>query len=468
MNDDDKLGRRWRSLFVGLERPVPLADGRRRPCVNFDNAATTPAVKAAAEAVQELLEWYGSVHRGTGLKSAATTRCYDECRAVVGDFVGADPDRHVVLFTRGTTDSINKVACTLGRDGARPLVLCTQMEHHSNLLPWRVHGRVDCVDARADGTLDLEQMAAKLQAHAGRVRLVAVTGASNVTGLTPPVGDIARLAHAHGAEILVDAAQLVAHREIRMGAPDDPAHLDYIAFSGHKVYAPFGTGVLVGPRATFQDGVPERVGGGTVRLVTPDDVVWADLPQREEAGTPNVVGAVALAKAIGVLRQVGMAQVAAHDRALRRRMVAALQAVPTIEVYGDGGGAGGDPVGVIGFRSTKLDHGLLAAALCHEWGVAVRHGCFCAHAYLARLVGLGPRDLDALLRRARDNDHRDFPGLVRISFGLYNTPAEVEYVASAIRALTVDGPRCRYVVDRPTGEFLPEGGGSPLEECFRL
>lgn len=461
--------RRIRERFVGLERPVPLYGGVWRPYVNFDNAATTPALCDVAEGVSEFLDWYGSVHRGTGVKSLISTRCYDRAREIVADFVGADRDYHTVIITCSATGAINKLARTLGSQG-KPLVLCTVMEHHSNLLPWRENCRVDYVEVRPeDCSVDVEDMEAKLARHAGAVRLVAVSGASNVTGLAPPIHRIARIAHAHGAEILVDGAQLVPHRRVRMGRPGDPESIDYLAFSGHKMYAPFGAGALVGPAKTFDNGnPPESVGGGTVKLVTPEPIVWADMPAREEPGTPNVVGAVAMAKAIVVLQELGMDWVAEHDRAIRSRVIQALSSIPGVRIYGEPAPKDHERVGVVGFEAEQINHSLLAAALGYEWGIAVRHGCFCAHLYIMRLLGIEGPALQEYLQQARRDDQSQFPGLVRISLGIYNSPEEVDYLATALRSLLEDGPRARYVMQPSTGEYLPADDSCDLDGCFSL
>ena len=458
-----------RDRIVGVDRAVPISGGRRAAYVNFDNAATTPAFKDVADCVTEFLGWYGSVHRGTGARSHVSTRCYDRSREIVAAFVGADPDRHTALFTRNTTDSINKLAGLLSRE-ERPLVLCTILEHHSNLLPWRQNARrVECVDCRAsDAALDMEQLERKLRKHSGAVRLVAVTGASNVTGFAPPIRRIARLAHEHGAEIFVDAAQLVAHHPLDMGKPGEPESLDYVAFSAHKMYAPFGAGILVGPKAAFERGEPTQVGGGTVRLVSEDRIIWADAPAREEAGTPNLVGAVAMAKAAQVLGEIGMERVAAHEAALRARLAESLRGIPRVRIFGAETPEDHSQVGIIGFTTDRMDHSLLAAALGHEWGIGLRHGCFCAHPYVMRLLGVGAAEVEKLARKAELNDHSGFPGLVRISLGLYNTRQEVDYVAEAVRDLLDRGPRERYVLDRPTGEYIPESGPVWPEECCPL
>ncbi|MCX5971303.1 MAG: aminotransferase class V-fold PLP-dependent enzyme, partial [Coprothermobacterota bacterium] len=300
-----------RRQIVGIDRPVPLLDGSLKPYVYLDNAASTPALRPVQEKVNELLEWYSSVHRGSGYKSLLTTDAYERSRQIVASFCGADPSRDCVIFVKNTTEAINKLAHRISLQPGE-VVLTTGMEHHSNDLPWRGRGRVEYVGLTPEGSLDLDDLAGKLQRLSGRVRLVAVTGASNVTGFINPLHEAAELAHQAGALFFADCAQLAPHRSVSMGDSNSLGHLDFLALSGHKLYAPFGSGVLIGPQDFFQCGPPDMVGGGTIEIVSRDEVFWADAPQREEAGSPNVVGAVALAAAIQTLQEVGMERIAAH------------------------------------------------------------------------------------------------------------------------------------------------------------
>lgn len=454
-----------RRMFVGVDKEAPVYGGPARRYVNLDNAATTPAFTGVLETVNEFLEWYASVHRGAGAKAYVSTRCYEACRDVARRFVGADPDYHEIIFTAGATDSLNKLAATLGRD-SRPLVLVSGMEHHSNILPWRRHAQVEWINLNDDGTLDLGHLEEQLRRNSGKVRLVTVTGASNVTGLVPPLRRIARMAHEHGAELLVDAAQLIGHMPVNMEKPGDPERIDYLTMSAHKMYAPFGSGLLIGPRKSFE-GEPAFPGGGTVEIVTADKVVWSGPPHREEPGTPNAVGAVALAQSCRLLAEIGMARVAESDEELRAHAVKALSAIPGIRMYGESTPEGWQHVGVISFDTERMPHGLLAAALGHEWGVGVRHGCFCAHPYIMRLLKVDPSGLDHFIAKAESRDHAGFPGLVRFSMGLYNTREEIDYAAEAVRQLLDNGPKARYFEDRATGEYIPLDGAGPLNDCFR-
>lgn len=447
-----------RKSIVGVERKVPLHDGRQRTYVNLDNAATTPPLESVLTCSRMFLEWYGSVHRGSGLKAQISTHAFERCREVVADFVGADLAYHTVIFTQNATHALNKVAMHLA-PAPDQVVLTTVMEHHSNMLPWRKLGcEVHYAGvSRENGTLDVADLEAKIRQYAGRLAVVAVTGASNVTGIMPPIRRIARLAHEAGAQVVVDATQLIPHRPFKMGAPDDPERADFIAFSGHKMYAPFGAGVLAGPQAAFQDGAPDHVGGGTVHAVTMDEVMWAPLPEREEAGTPNVLGCLAIGCAIKVLESIGMDNVAEHERELTRRALEKLQHVEGIQVYGlTDPRVAEDRLGVITLNARSMSHGKLSAILGHEWGLGVRNGCFCAQPYVRELLGITDAEMNGIVQRLAAGDHATVPGMVRFSFGVYNTADEVDYAVEALQSVLAHGPKARYILDRQHMEYVPE------------
>ncbi len=447
-------------MFVGVDQPVPLLDGRLAPHVNFDNAASTPPFVAVMETIERFLPYYSGVHRGTGYKSRVSTEAYESARQVVGEFVGADPDRDVVLFTKNTTDSINKLAKAMPIDDG-DVVLTTLLEHHSNDLPWRASARTIHVRACAEGSLDEDHLDDCLSRYAGRVALLAVSGASNITGVVQPIHRLACKVHAAGGRILVDAAQLAAHRPLDMRPHDDPEHLDFVALSAHKMYAPFGSGALVGERGAFA-GAPDQRGGGTVLAVTVDGVAWAELPDREEAGSPNVVGAVALAAALATLSGLGRECVAAHEAALLRYATDRLRRVPGIHLYGPGDRAGlAARLCVVPFNLEGLDHGLVAAVLGYEHGIGVRSGCFCAHPYMAHLLGLDQRESEAWARRVARGDMGEAPGMVRISAGCYNDEGDVDRVAEALERVAAGDIAGIYDHDGH-GEHQPHGYREPM------
>jgi selenocysteine lyase/cysteine desulfurase len=338
------------------------------------------------------------------------------------------------------------------------VVLVSAMEHHSNDLPWRAVARVVHIKVTPQGRLDEADFDAQLENYRGRVALVAVSGASNVTGFINPVHRLAEKAHAAGAQIAVDCAQLAPHRSIRMLPLDDPAHLDYVSLSAHKMYAPFGTGALVGRRDTFEQGDPDLRGGGEVEIVTLNRVVWSEPPERDEAGSPNTVGAIALAAAIRQLQAIGMDEVAAHEAELTRYALERLPRVPDLHTYGDANPSQAEErLGVIPVALPGLSHFLAAAVLGYEFGIGVRNGCFCAHPYLLRLFGLSEQQEDDVRSRILAGDRTEMPGLVRISFGLYNDFDEVDTLVEALDCLSRGAWKGAYVQNPSTGEYAPEG-----------
>jgi selenocysteine lyase/cysteine desulfurase len=446
-----------RALFVGLEERVPLLDGRRQVYVNFDNAATTPPFLSVLDHVNHCARWYSSVHRGTGHKSLLSSRAFEECRGKAMRFVGADPSHHTVVFCGNSTDAINRLCCRfpLAED---ELVLCTVAEHHSNMLPWRLHGRVEYVRAKSPcGMLDLDDLEAKLKTRAGRVRLVATTGASNITGLAMPIHEIARIAHAHGAMVLVDAAQLIAHRAINMSGSGPEDRIDFLAFSAHKMYAPFGGGGLFGPRDFFKSGAPAIAGGGAVDLVSLDEVEWSDVPDKEEAGTPNLIGICAAGWAMDKLTEIGMDTVARHERELTVHALRRLKELPEIRVFGGCEQMDEtDRLGVIPIQSSRYPHALLAAILGYEWGIGVRNGCFCAHPYVMHLLGIDGAEFADYRDKLRRGDRSELPGFVRISFGLYNTIEEIDFLVEALKSIHKNGPAGEYELDKARGQYAPK------------
>ncbi len=431
--------------LVGGDLTVPTLDGGLTRYVDLDAAATTSASVRVVAAVQELLPWYSSVHRGAGAKSRHTSARYEQARESVLRLTGADPRTHLVLFTRNTTEALNTLAFRLD---LRPddVVVTTRVEHHANLLPWRRHARLRVVDVDARGTFALADVVAALDRRP-RPRVLAVTGASNVTGWLPDLAAITAVARERGVFVVVDAAQLVPHRPVDVTA----LGVDALAFSGHKMSAPFGSGALVAPRHVFGTGEPLLVGGGAVRAVSLDDVVWADAPDRDEAGTPNVVGAVALAAAADELR-AGWPGLLASERAVTAALDAELARVPGLRRHGP---ATGDRLPVAAFTLDGVPHGLVAARLSAEFGIGVRSGCFCAHPYMARLLDLTEEQVQRFHRDARDGSREHLPGAVRASAGRATTPDDVAALGEALRTIAAtpeDG--LRYGPDEH-GDLVP-------------
>jgi len=459
----------WREHFAGVDLPVPVHGGGTVTGINLDNAASTPPLTRVRDMVNRFSDLYSSVHRGTGFKSRLSTEAYERARELVSDFLGVDDKDQVVIFVKGTTDALNRIAAEEARLDGRQ-VLVTEMEHHADLLPWRHRSGHVMVGLSEDGHIDLDAIEHALKTANGKISLVAVCGASNVTGFVSPIHEVAELAHRHGARVSVDAAQLAPHHRIEARPAGDPGHLDFISFSGHKIYAPYGAGVLVAPRDFFA-GAPEVMGGGAISIVTWDDTVWADLPDREEAGSPNVIGAVALGVAIETLLELGFDEMLDEELALGRTMLAGLGGIPGVAVLG--GAEQRTNAGRLALASFVIEgmhHGLVAAVLSHEWGIAVRHGCFCANPYVFHLLRMSKDDVSAVEGEVTAGRKKALPGAVRASLAPYNTQAEVDRFLEAVRHIARGRVKATYE-QAADGTYAPAGGWprieSPLHAALR-
>jgi len=415
---------------VGADLVSPLVDGSALRYANLDQAASTPALRAVSDHLAEVLPYYSSVHRGAGFASQVSTHLYEAARHTVAGFVGARPD-DVVVFTRNTTDALNLLATAVPTGPGAGDVIFLESEHHANLLPWQdLPHRCVPVSHTLAGTV--ERLAEALRERP--TALVAVTGSSNVTGEILPIARIAALAHAHGARIAVDAAQLAPHRRIDLAALD----LDYLAFSGHKIYAPFGAGVLVGRRDWLDAAPAYLAGGGAVSEVGTDHTEWAAAPQRHEAGTPNVLGAAAVAAACRTIAALPAGALEAHEGELRERLVRGLRQVPGVrllQIWPDST----ERIGVVAFVVVGHDSGRVAAYLSAEHGIGVRDGRFCAHPLLARL-GYGD-------------------GALRASLGAGSSSEDVDRLVAAIELLVTDGESWDY--ERVQGRWAPSPDPRP-------
>lgn len=464
----DKKIEKIRDSIVGIDKEVELLDGTSRQYVFFDNAASTPSFKRARDKVNELLEWYSAIHRGQGIKSFIATEAYDEAHRIVANFVNADPELYTVIFVKNTTEAINKLNYRLNLKNT-DVVLSTGMEHHSNDLPWRRNNFIDYIKTDENGYLDINDLYKKIEQYGKRIKLITVTGASNVSGFVNPYHEIAEIAHSIGAKILVDAAQLAPHRKIDMLPCDDTKHIDYLVMSAHKLYAPFGTGVLICPRETCENGDPEFVGGGMAAYVTHYETIWADLPDREEAGSPNTIGGIAMAAALKELDEIGMDFLENHEHNLTEYFLNQLESIPEIKtlVKTDFDRLD-EKLGVITFNIEGMHYNLVGSILAHEFGIGLRTGCFCTQPYIAKLMNIS----DKLAEEMKDNivckRKIDLPGAIRISFGIYNTKEEVDYLLDSLKKVISGDYNGIYNVDESTGTFTPEGFEFNYQKYFEF
>ena len=443
---------------------MPVLGGKTVTGINFDNAASTPPLKRVRDAVTAFSEVYSSVHRGTGYKSRMATEAYEQARERVAEFLHVDDRSQVVIFVKGTTDALNRIAAEQARLDGRQ-VLVTEMEHHADLLPWRHRSGHVMVGLTPDGHMDLDAIENALRSSGGKIGLVAVSGASNVTGFISPIHEVAELAHRHGALVSIDAAQLAPHRRIDIRPADDPGHLDFVSFSGHKMYAPYGAGVLVAPRDFFS-GTPEVMGGGAIRIVTWDDTVWADLPDREEAGSPNVIGAVALGIAIDTLVELGFDEMLDHEAELGALLLERLSKIPGVTVLGGRDMGSAERLGLASFVIDGVHHGLAAAALSHEWGVAVRNGCFCANPYVFHLLNMSKEAVEEVEGEVAADHRTALPGAVRASLAPYNDRAEVDRFVDAVGKVARGDLKAIYE-QAEDGTFAPEGGWPSIHDPLK-
>lgn len=420
----------YRHLVMGTDMKIPLYNGEWVAGINFDNAASTPPLVSVMEEINRFAPMYSSVHRGTGYKSQYSSQIYEEARSIVLNFVNADPDSDTAIFVKNTTEAINKLSYRLCEDNKKSVVLSTWMEHHSNDLPWRNKFQVDYVEVNSQGKLNITDLENKLIRYKGKVKLVTVTGASNVTGYINPIHKIAELAHRYRAKILVDGAQMVPHTIVNMRPENPLQRIDYLAFSAHKMYSPFGIGVLIGPRETFQKGVSEMVGGGTAEIVTHNWVFWNDPPMKDEAGSPNVIGVVALVAAIKTLCALDLKKIDHYEYQLAEYAYSGLRSIPGITLYTQF--SPGEPhIGVIPFNIKGMHHERVGSILSQEAGIAVRTGCFCTQPYIQKLLSISPKQME-YYKKSRNSSR---PGVVRISFGLYNNFNEINILLQTLEQI---------------------------------
>ncbi len=386
--------------------PILSREVYGRPLVYLDNAATTQKPRAVVQAIAD--EYYSvnaNVHRGVHFLSQQATDLHEAARERVRAFINARSAAEVV-FTRGTTESLNLMAASYGeaflREGDE--VILTVMEHHSDIVPWQLlrdrRGiRLRVVPMTDGGELDLD---AYERLFTPRTRLVCVAHVSNVLGTVNPVRRMAATAHAHGAHILVDAAQSVPHQPVDVQRLD----CDFLAFSGHKVYGPTGIGVLYGREALLDRMPPYQGGGEMIARVTFEETTYERLPYKFEAGTPDYIGSHALAVALDYVEALGLEEIARYERGLTDYALERLRAIPGLRVYGDATARGA----VVSFNVDGI-HPLDLGTLLDRLGIAIRTGHHCAQPLMARC---------------------GVEGMARASFALYNTREEVDALAEGI------------------------------------
>lgn len=408
-----------RAQFAITERRVPVLGSGEQRLVYLDHAASTHPPSSVLRAYVDFMEReYSNVHRGTHHLSRKASERFDESYAVVASFIGAELKDGCVVFTANTTHAIDVAShAVAGRPG---VVVTTDMEHHSNELPHRARGPVVRARVEDSGALDIGHLESLLKAH--RVKLVCLSAGSNVTGIIPDLGMLARLVHAHGALLLVDAAQALARMPLDVKPFAHPEHIDFLAGAGHKAYAPFGAGFLYGPRAVLDEAPPYLPGGGTAARVTTDSVDYLKAPDRHHGGTPNIGGVVAMAESLKFLLSIGRDEIRRHEVSLTARALEGLKAMGGVTLYGPTEAQA--RLGVVTFNVDGVSEMMTAAVLSEEGALAVRNGRFCSHVYVDRL-------LSAYHRNVAERPS----GMVRASVGLYNDESDVDRLLEFVKVV---------------------------------
>lgn len=388
---------------IRKEFPILQQSVYGKPLVYLDNAATTQKPQCVVESiVNTYTTCNANVHRGVHHLSQVATEAMEQARGTVKSFIGAAYN-HEIIFTRGTTESINLVATSLGSTfSAGDEIIISTMEHHSNIVPWqqlcdRTGAKLRIIPITARCHLDIDAYRTLIN---DKTRLVSVAHVSNVLGVTNPIKEIIDIAHSHGVPVLVDGAQSTPHIKVNMQELD----ADFFAFSGHKIYAPTGIGVLYGKEQLLNAMPPYHGGGEMIKTVRFEKTTFNELPYKFEAGTPDYVGAIALGKALEWINSIRIENIAAHEKALTQYAIEQLRTIEGMRIIGEPDGA------AISFLVGNI-HPADLGAILDRLGIAIRTGHHCAQPLI---------------------DHLGIPGTVRASFAAYNTREEVDTLIKGI------------------------------------
>lgn len=416
-----------RKLFVGLDKKVNVEGKGRIIPINFDNAATTPPFKRVMKKILETSEYYGSIERGDGQKSLYCSDLYEESRNYLLKYFNAPEDIYTAIFVANTTDGLNMLSNIL-INSKDDIVITTRMEHHSNDLPWRGKCNLKYVEVREDGRININDIEELVDKYRERIKYITITGASNVTGYINDIKRIAKLIHKYGGKIIVDGAQLVPHKRVSMCQEDSSENIDFLVFSGHKIYAPFGSGAIIGLKESFNMNPPDSKGGGTVDLVLDDREIWLNTPEKNEAGTPNLFGAVAIMEAMKEVERIGFDTIEKNEKELLKYIIDGLKDLSRVRLYADNENIN-DRLGILVFTIDGMSYEDVGEKLSEVRGIGVRQGGFCSHPYTRRVLGIADNELQNYISK------NGVPGLVRVSLGIYNTKKEANIFLETIEYL---------------------------------
>ncbi|MBS3061966.1 MAG: aminotransferase class V-fold PLP-dependent enzyme [Candidatus Diapherotrites archaeon] len=420
--------------------------------IRLNNAATTPPFVETCSAVNRFLKTYGALHRGAGPNANKTVNEVNQSVRIIRSFVNASKDQSV-LFTQNTSEAINLLA-RLFRLNKKDVILTSSVEHTSNNLPWRYNtpAKIVSVHSFPDGSLDLRDFEKKAIRFRKKLRIVAITGASNQTGYIPNIPKISKITHQNNGLLFIDAAQLAPHRPINMKRDG----IDALAFSGHKLYAPFGTGVLVLPQKLL-DSVPVNPGGGSIDMISTHGIIWSAPAVRHQTGTWNATGIIALGASCRIIRKIGWKKIMKHERQLLNYTLQQLQKIPEVTLYVS-------PekyllenrVATIPFNLKGFHHAKLSAILDHEYGIETRAGTICNHQLVRKWFQVSNKTQKEIEKKIRKKNRLASYGIVRISIGLHNSFSDMRKLIRAIKKVNQNGSALKYKPDPLDETFVPD------------
>lgn len=416
----------WRNLFYGTDTPMQTCRGFI-PRVYLNNAATPQIAKPVIKAcLQQQLPYY-SYDNEPNMISRHMKTAYNEVRDIVLSYIGGDSERDAVIYTPTTTTAINLLSSVMLQYDPGKVIITTRIEHMANYLPWRENFETVLVGITPCGNVDMDDYHRKLEQYKGRVKLVAVAAAANITGVITPFYEMARLAHEYDAKIFLDAVQLVQHKPFSMKPHGHPEHIDFMSFDGHKCYTGQSGGTLVGPKDFFDRWCPMIYGAGITDFVSDGKIVYRNSPERFEAGYPDFLGIISMGRALHFIKTIGIEQIEQYETELYSYLIKRLGEIQGILLYGTGDAGGHTPF--VAFNLEGISFQTLANRLGDEYGIAIAYGTSGANIYVQDLLGLSDSQAYELFKSGQNY------GIVRASIGMFNSYKDIDRLIDALQAI---------------------------------
>lgn len=436
---------------VGTNNTVELHSGYSHRVIYLNNAATTPPFEKTLSELNIFFQTYGPLHRGAGPNATITCNKIEESIQQIKKFINL-PESHTLLFTQNTSSSINLLARLL-HFKKTDIIITSSIEHTSNYLPWlyNTSAKIIEIQPEVDGSINNGLLEELVKKYKNKLKLISLTGASNMTGFIPDIKKVSEIAHKYGVLLFIDAAQLAPHRKIDMINDG----IDALAFSAHKVYAPFGLGVLALSKR-FLDSVPVDPGGGSIEMISPNKIIWSPLNERHQTGTWNVTGIFALATSCKVLIDTGFNVIEKHEHQLAVYLSKKLSEVPGISLYiPTEKYLGENRIASIPFNLNNIHYSLLSAILEHEFAIETRSGTICNHRLVRNWFSVTSENQEKIEDLIERGNRLASYGVVRVSLGIHNTKEDIDILIEALNEISTNGPKLIYKADSKVGIYAP-------------